>query len=523
MGVGQAREQPPIPQFVGRYEVLVPIASGGMATVYLARSRGAGGFAREVALKLTHLHLRESQEFESLLLEEAKLASSIRHQNVVSVLDVGDDPLGLFLVMDYVEGDTLSGLLRRARNDGLPLERGLAMRILQDALAGLHAAHDTCDGDGRPLHLVHRDFSPQNILVGTDGVTKLTDFGIAKAASRAGNTSTGILKGKIAYMSPEQAKGSPLDRRADVWAAGVLAWEIVTGRSLWPRDQEDVSTLIKLVTTPPPRLRELDPGVSEALDETVAKALSMEPGDRWPTAEAFAKALAAASPAGSVEDLAAAVRALAGPKLEHRRAQVRSMGALRAKMGEITEASVMTPSGMQPRVPSRPIFEDPDESDATEILAEPPVMRAPSPPAEPGLERRKKAGWLAPVAAVAIVALGVATLALAGRRPSAQSTKQVATATNSAEPRPEPAASEPSATATPTVPTGVATGHVVATAPATGTGAPTPTPTVVPRGPVARPRALARRPDGDLATGAEPVLIRSPGRRASGFRVDAGR
>ena len=438
MGVGTARESSAIPQFVGRYEVLVPIASGGMATVYLARARGAGGFARDVALKLTHMHLRESPDFQSLLLEEAKLASSIRHHNVVSVLDVGDDPLGLFLVMDYVEGDTLSGVLRRARAVGEPLAKPLATRILLDALAGLHAAHETRDADGNPLQIVHRDFSPQNILVGIDGVAKLTDFGIAKAATRAGNTSTGILKGKIAYMSPEQARGSPLDRRADVWSAGVLAWEIATGRPLWPRDSEDVATLIKLVTTPPPRLREIDPTVSEALDEAVAKALTMDPAERWPSADAFAKALAVVAPAATNEEVAAAVRALAGPKLEQRRTQVRSMGALRAKMGEITEASVMTPSGFQSRVPALP---EP-ESDATEIVAEFPMAPEPRP--------RRRPRWVLPAIVAAALTAAVAIIATA--------------ATLSSSPRPPSVATATTATATET-----ATATVTVTEPATAT------------------------------------------------------
>ncbi len=364
MGNVAARDNAPVPHFVGRYEVLVPIASGGMATVYLARSRGAGGFERDVALKLTHLHLRESPEFQTLLVEEAKLASAIRHHNVVSVLDVGDDPLGLFLVMDYVEGDTFSGLLRRGQASTVPMPQRVAMHILLDALAGLHAAHETHDAEGKPLNIVHRDFSPQNILVGTDGIAKLTDFGIAKAASRVGHTNAGVLKGKIAYMSPEQARGVPLDRRVDVWAAGVLAWEIVTGRALWPREAEDLTTLMKLVTEVPPRLKTIDASVSDALDEAVAKALTVNPEERWPTAAAFAKAIASAAPRAETEEVAAYVRASVGPKLEKRREQVRALGTLRGKFDEITEVSEFTPSGSQVRAPSE-----------TELLAS-----APTPP-----------------------------------------------------------------------------------------------------------------------------------------------
>src|SRR6185369_6600747 len=151
----------PRPQRDGRYDVLLPIASGGMATVYLARTTGLGGFERDVALKLTLSHLRESPEFARDLLEEAELAVRIRHANVVSVLDVGEDPAGLFLVMDYIEGDTLGGLVRRAIKAGSPIAPGVAIRILLDALAGLQAAHELADEEGHPLVLVHRDFSPQ--------------------------------------------------------------------------------------------------------------------------------------------------------------------------------------------------------------------------------------------------------------------------------------------------------------------------------------------------------------------------
>jgi serine/threonine-protein kinase len=460
---GNAAREIAVPHFVGRYEVLVPIASGGMATVYLARSRGAGGFEREIALKLTHAHLRESPEFQELLIEEAKLAASIRHHNVVSVLDVGDDPLGLFLVMDYVEGDTLSGLLRRGRTVGQPMPRPLALRALLDALAGLHAAHETRDPDGRDLQVVHRDFSPQNILVGMDGIAKLTDFGIAKAVSRVGNTTTGMLKGKIAYMSPEHARGSPIDRRSDVWAAGVLAWEIVTERPLWPRDTEDVTMLIKLVTTSPPRLRDVDAGVSEALDEAIGKALTMEPGDRWPTAAAFAKALGSAAEAADADELGAYVREVAGPKIAQRRQQVRSMGVLRAQMGEIAEASAMTPSGryLQPRV-SAPVMkmaqgEIDVDVQPTEFVETPffaglpaPPLAAPPEPVSSSALRPAPAAVLAPrwvpavvggVIALCVVTILVATL---GRRSSPSPSEPPPSASS---PSPVAQAAEPPVTA----------------------------------------------------------------------------
>ena len=238
------------PARVGRYEILLPIAKGGMATVYLARAEGHGGFDRHVALKLTLPHLRNDPEFSAVLLDEAKLVAHLRHTNVVPVLDVAQDTLGVFLVMDYVAGDTLAGLIKTAAVQGDPLPVSVSLRILVDALEGLHAAHEHGDEDGYPLHLVHRDFSPQNILVGTDGVGRLTDFGIAKAASRASSTANGLIKGKMSYVSPEQARGLPLDRRCDLWAAGVIAWEIMCRRKL--NAPNDPRSLIATVKRAPP-------------------------------------------------------------------------------------------------------------------------------------------------------------------------------------------------------------------------------------------------------------------------------
>jgi hypothetical protein len=317
------RAGPGVPERVGRYEVLLPIASGGMATVYLARARGAHGFENEVALKLTHAHLRESPELAAELLDEAKLTVRIRHRNVVSVLDAGDDPCGIFLVMEYVEGDTLEGL--RKPSAGGPPPAPIAARILLDALAGLHAAHELRDEGGRPLGLVHRDFTPHNILVGRDGVARLSDFGIAKAGTRAGHTRVGNVKGKAGYMAPEQATGAPLDRRCDVWAAGVIAWEAFAGRRLHAGD-DDFATMLKVVTERPPRLGEVNAAVPPEIGDVVASALEMEVADRCPTAACFAKALAAAcrehGGVAETDEVAEWVARAVGQKLAARRAHV---------------------------------------------------------------------------------------------------------------------------------------------------------------------------------------------------------
>lgn len=223
-------------------------------------------------------------------MDEARLAGRIHHPNVVSVLDAGEDPHGVFIVMEYVEGDSLATLQRTLDKRGQAMPLAVGLRVMDDLLLGLHAAHELVDEDGAPLYLIHRDVTPHNVLLGIDGVAKLADFGIAKAASRLGNTATGLVKGEIAYMAPEQAQGHGIDRRVDVWAAGVMAWETFTGTRLY-EGQSDAATLLKIVRESPLGLRAIKPEVPAAIEAAVARALSLDMSARYPTAEAFAEAL----------------------------------------------------------------------------------------------------------------------------------------------------------------------------------------------------------------------------------------
>jgi serine/threonine-protein kinase len=282
------------PERLGRYEVLLPIASGGMATVYLARATGIAGFEREVALKLTHAHLRDEPGFVTALIDEARFAGRIRHPNVVSVLDVAESPEGVFIVMDYVEGDSLAGMARalQKRGERIPIE--ISLRILDEMLAGLHAAHELTDANGAPLELVHRDVTPHNVLVGIDGVSRLTDFGVARATRRLTKTSTGLVKGKIAYMSPEQARGAELDRTCDVWAAGIVAWELFSGTRVHD-GLNDAALLYKIVREAPMPLRHVRADIPRELDRVVGRALSLDPLARFASADEFAQALSEAA------------------------------------------------------------------------------------------------------------------------------------------------------------------------------------------------------------------------------------
>jgi serine/threonine-protein kinase len=314
----------PTVERLGRYEILGEIASGGMATVFLGRVTGAKGFQRLVAIKRLHPHLESEEEFVSMFLDEARLAAKIRHPNVVGTLDVEDDE-HLYLVMEYVEGDRLLALLRHSAKTGEKIPPAVAVRISMDTLAGLHAAHELCDDDGSPIGLVHRDVSPQNILVSVDGSVKLVDFGIAKASARLSVTRDGQLKGKIAYMAPEQTKRSEIDRRVDVFAMGIITWEMLTAKKLF-NGESDVEVLNQLLFEPIPRLREVAPTVPASLDSVVARSLERDPAKRFSTAAEFADALERASkifggPAAT-KTIAAHLQKVSGDKIAKDRARV---------------------------------------------------------------------------------------------------------------------------------------------------------------------------------------------------------
>lgn len=311
-----------------RYVPLVKIASGGMATVYVGTLRGDLGFRRLVAIKRPHPHLAEDPEFRAALLEEAHVAARVQHANVVGVQDVevaGDD---VQLVMDYVEGATLAQLLSAASKRGEKLPARVALRIGIDACAGLAAVHEARDEHGAPLGLVHRDVSPQNLLIGLDGLARLSDFGTAKSAL-AGRPSTtqGTLKGKLAYMAPEYVGRGRLDLRVDVFAMGVVLWEALAGKRLF-RGANDADTLDRVQREEAPPLREVAPELDARLDEAVARALRKRPEDRWPSADAFGAALAEIAQDGKLlashAEVARAVREAVEPDLETRRTAVRA-------------------------------------------------------------------------------------------------------------------------------------------------------------------------------------------------------
>ncbi len=272
---------------IGRYRVYDEIASGGMATVSFGRLLGPVGFSRTVAIKQLHAHFAKDPEFVSMFLDEARLAARIHHPNVVATLDVVATKSELVLVMDYVHGEALGRLLRAAA-DPIPLK--ITAAVISGALHGLHAAHEARSEHGLPLGIVHRDVSPQNILVGVDGVPRVLDFGVAKAANRLQTTQEGHLKGKIRYMSPEQVQGLEVNRQTDIYAMAIVLFEMLTGRALFPR-AEPAAVVHEILQGTIPRPRDIVPGLPPALDAIVMRGLERNPNERFADAREMALAL----------------------------------------------------------------------------------------------------------------------------------------------------------------------------------------------------------------------------------------
>ncbi len=276
--------------FLGRYRVVDEIGIGGMASVHLARMDGPGGFQKWVAIKRIHAHLIEDDSFVHMFLDEARVAARISHPNVANVFDLGKDNDSYWIAMEYLHGEPLREVMRRTEEMGQPMPPEIACRVIADAAEGLHAAHELLGKNGEKLQLVHRDVTPHNLFVTYDGTTKVVDFGIAKFSSRTSNTRAGTLKGKLAYMSPEQVHGEGIDRRTDIFALGVVLWELTTGQRLF-RMESDLDTLAKVQECNVPRPSTLIRGYPIDLEKIVMKALAKNRGERFRTARELSRAL----------------------------------------------------------------------------------------------------------------------------------------------------------------------------------------------------------------------------------------
>ncbi|MFO0741075.1 MAG: serine/threonine-protein kinase [Labilithrix sp.] len=315
----------PVGSQVDRYELVGELATGGMATVYLGKQRGPFGFTRTVAIKSMHPQFAKDPDFRAMFLDEATLTARIRHPNVVPTLDIVAAESNVLIVMEYVEGVALSTLLRRSLTLSVKLAPAIASAIVCDLLHGLHAAHTLTDDEGQPLQVVHRDVSPQNVHVGADGLSRVLDFGVAKAASRRHVTQGGEVKGKLAYMSAEQVTGEDVDHRTDVYAAGVVLWETLTQKRLIAGAHD--GEMLRKVLEPdfqPPSVAAPLANIGPALDAVVMKALSAKKEERYASADEMARALAAAQPPAPRDVIAAMVRDLCATELESRAQRLRT-------------------------------------------------------------------------------------------------------------------------------------------------------------------------------------------------------
>jgi serine/threonine-protein kinase len=261
-----------------------------MANVFLAVARGQMDVHKLVVIKRLRETLAQDPAFRTMFIDEARLAARLNHPNIVHTFEVGEDGGAFFIAMEYLEGQSLNKVVRALEERGAHLSPAVAVRIVIDALSGLAHAHSLADYNGRPLSIVHRDVSPHNVFVTYDGHTKLVDFGIAKAALSTSQTEIGVLKGKVAYMAPEQAMGGALDQRADLFAMGIVLWELLTHRRLF-YGESAANSLHKLMNEPIPRMSSVVEGVDACLDDLVAKALEKDVDQRWQNATAMRDAL----------------------------------------------------------------------------------------------------------------------------------------------------------------------------------------------------------------------------------------
>jgi serine/threonine-protein kinase len=389
------------------YVVHGEISTGGMATVHYGRATTKSGFGKVVAIKRLHRHLAKDPSFLALFLDEARLAVRIQHANVVGIVDVVSHDGEVLLVMDYVHGEPLSSLLARTRENGDVVDVAIVASVMGGALQGLDAAHVAKSETGEPLHIVHRDVSPQNLIVGVDGVTRVLDFGVARAAVQQHLTRTGEVRGKLAYMAPEQIEGKPVDRRSDIYAAGVVLWEMLTGRRLFAGDN-DGAILAQVLQNAIPKPSTLVPTVPAGFDRIALTALARNPAERFSTARAMASAIESLGIAAGTVAVGDWVQDLAGDRLA-RRAEI--VAHIEAQTTATGTAGASTDEADAPP----PILSVDDETVTTDV-------RFASEPPRPARRPASKRAWLVGLAAVMAAAV-LGTVGVAAVRPRAPEPK----------------------------------------------------------------------------------------------------
>jgi serine/threonine-protein kinase len=482
----------------GRYVMYDEIAAGGMATVYFGRLRGERGFSRTVAIKRLHPQYARDPEFVSMLVDEARIAARVKHPHVVPPLDViVTEDEELLLVMEYVHGEVLARLLGLCVRLGQPVPPEIVVAILAGTLHGLHAAHEAVSDRGVPLHIVHRDISPPNILVGIDGVARVLDFGVAKAGMRASVTQQGATKGKLSYMSPEQLRGGEIDRRTDVFAAGVVLWETLTLRRLFPGDDPaQVSARVLRGPIPPPST--IDARAQPAFDGVVARALARPVEERFTSALEFATALEAVVAPASERQVGAWVARVAGERLARREAVLARVESADDAEPPVVEMPSLLDASHLARLSPPPLPPEAMPSVVVERLPRPASSAEANavvltPPPKVPVRRRRALAALSGISAAGLVAWAL-TSAVRGPRQSPQAVPTTAAA-GPALPDPDPGPHlAPSAVEPPVPPAELTAGVGPAGAPALSTKEPAP---LVPRRRPPRSKASVRGPDCD--------------------------
>jgi eukaryotic-like serine/threonine-protein kinase len=390
---------------VGRYSLHGVIASGGMATVHFGRLLGPVGFSRTVAIKRLHPQFAADPEFVAMFLDEARLAARIRHPNVVPTLDVVATGAELFLVMEYVPGESLARLVRAVRERGTVMPPPITVAVVVGVLQGLHAAHEAKNEQGAPLGIVHRDVSPQNILVGADGQSRVLDFGVAKAAGRVQTTREGQLKGKLAYMAPEQLRGEACSRQTDVYACAVVLWEALTGERLFRSDNEGavVAKVLEGPVVPPSRadVPALDPPTKQLiapLDAIVMRGLARDPKARFETARDMALALERAVSPATASQVSEWVETVASDVLVMRASQV---AEIESSSAELVRAHAFPPSVDSGPSASGVVAPNSDGQSAAGLSSV--SVASNSPPPERLSAGRERGTWLAIVLSLLVI------------------------------------------------------------------------------------------------------------------------
>jgi serine/threonine protein kinase len=486
-----------------RYELVCPIAEGGMASVWIARLTGGHGFEKLVAIKTILPQFASDARFQKMFIEESRIASRIEHPNVAQIRDVGEQDGITYLVMEYVEGDSLWALHRTLQRKGERVPLGILLRIMADVCGGLHAAHELRDPSGALMRVVHRDVSPQNILVSARGMAKLIDFGIAKILDgTASDTTTGPLKGKVRYMAPEQARGEPLDRRADVWAVGAVLYYLISGKAPCEAENE-VQTLVRLRSAQQPP-DPLPSAVPPAIAAVVMRALGMKPESRFSMAAELQRGLENAMSEAQVATTAAGVAAYVAehaPESAQKRKASIALG-LKTAADRSSSRSISEPPPSAP--PSRTSSIPPAATGSTMRAAAVEVTQAP-PAAGRGFP-------MLPVVIGGLVALG--GLAVAGARATHHRPPGAATPALEAP----PATSSQPAAPPPAVPAGSESGPSIRTIDVTELPA---VPSAAPARPLAGVRPAAPGSPSAAPAPAPPVGATKPAGPAR-TRIDDG-